>query len=204
MTNTAAAAATTAPATEKDCLCGKFEIVLNEYELENGQPEIETEGTGCNARTTRDFAPGHDAKLKSLLIKAGVQGLEVRQDRGGVVHSGDARTMAANFAFAYMVDKGIETGRAKAQARAARAAAPKAERKPSSKAASQERAAALTEKMAAKVAKAEAPATAPETVTIKLGRWEYAGVRIVNGDAHYTNKQGAEMVAVQGTYKIIG
>lgn len=209
MSKTAAAATA---AVEKACACAAYEIVLNEWTDEQDQPEIETEETGCTARTTRDFAPGHDAKLKSMLIRAGVQGLEVRHNAGGVVHSGDAATMAKGFGFYHMVVDGIKSGKAKAEAKANRAAAaPKAERKPRGKAASQERAAVLTEKMAAKTAQAEvrteapAPAAAPvaETTKVKVGRWEY-DAKIVNGDAHFTNKQGADMVAVQGTYKIIG
>lgn len=215
--NTAAA---TTPATEKDCACGAYEVVLNEWTDEQGQPEIETEETGCAARTTRDFAPGHDAKLKSMLIRAGVRGLEVRHNAGGVVRSGSAETMAKGFGFYHMVVDGIKSGKAKTEAKANRAAAPKAERKPrGSKAASQERAAALTVKMAAKTAQAEVrtevepeietpapvPAVVPAgSVKVKVGRWEYNAVIADNGDAHFTNKQNAGMVAVQGTYKIVG
>lgn len=205
MSNTAAA-----PATKKACLCSQYEIVLREWTDASGQPHVETEGTGCTATTTRDFAPGSDAKLKSLLISAGVRGLEVRYNAGGVVHSGSAETMASRFAFAYMVRKGIEAGRAKAEARNNRAAAKKPAA-PKGKKASQERAAALTEKMAAKVAVAAAPAEAPAaveapkaaTTRVKVGRWEYDAVIAANGDASFTNKAGAEMVAVAGTYKVL-
>lgn len=215
MSKTPAAAAAT-PATEKDCLCGAYEIVVEEFDTPDG-PDYTAEDTGCSARTTRDFAPGHDAKLKSLLISAGVRGLQVRHNAGGVVHMGSAEVMASGFAFSYMVAKGIETGRAKAEVRMNRAAAKKtaAPKAKTTKQASQERADALTKKMAEKIAKAaapaapvqEAPAAAPQaagTTRIKLGRWEYDAVIAANGDAAYTNKQGMAMVAVKGTYKVIG
>jgi hypothetical protein len=215
MSKTPAAAA--APATEKDCLCGAYEIVVEEFENENGEPDYTAEDTGCSARTTRDFAPGHDAKLKSLLISAGVRGLDVRHNAGGVAHMGSAEVMASGFAFSYMVAKGIETGRAKAEVRMNRAAAKKtaAPKAKTTKQASQERADALTKKMAEKIAQAaapaapvqEAPAVAPQaagTTRIKLGRWEYDAVIAANGDAAYTNKQSMAMVAVKGTYKVIG
>lgn len=209
--NTAAAAA---PATEKPCLCGQFEVILEEFENENGEPDYRSEDTGCIGMTTRQFQAGHDAKLKSLLISAGVRGLDVRHNAGGVVHMGSAETMASGFAFAHMVHKGIEAGRAKAEVRNNRAAAKKPAA-PKGKKASQDRAAALTERMAAKTAAAapaavieeivEVPAApaAPTTTRIKLGRWEYDAVIAPNGDAHYTNKQSMEMVAVKGTYKAL-
>lgn len=209
MSKTAATAATAAPATEKDCLCGAYEIVVEEFDTPDG-PDYTAEDTGCSARTTRDFAPGHDAKLKSLMISAGVRGLQVRHNGGGVVRMGSAETMAASFAFSYMVIKGIEAGRAKAEVRKNRADAKKAPKAKTTKQASQDRAAALTEKMAAKVAAPaapveEAPAAAPKAAgtRIKLGRWEYDAVIAANGDAEYINKQNMAMVAVKGTYKVI-
>jgi len=210
MSKTAAPAV--APAVEKDCLCGKYEIVVEEFENENGEPDYRSEDTGCNARTTRDFAPGHDAKLKSLLISAGARGLDVRYNGGGSATTGSAENAARGFAFAYMVIKGIEAARTKAEVRQNRAAAKKtAAPKKTTKQASQDRAAALTEKMAIKTAAAPvvtetptAPApVAPATTRIKVGRWEYDATVAANGDATFTNKAGAEMVAVAGTYKAL-
>lgn len=200
MTNTAATAK--APILNP-CLCSQFEIVTREWTDEQGQPHIETEGTGCTATTAREFAPGSDAKLKSLLIKAGVAGLEVRQNLGGVVHSGDALTMARQFAFAWMVEKGIERGRAKLAAQAERKAA-KAERpagRVSRKVAKPQAPAASTgEHVVAAIA---APAAeVPATVEIKVGRWQYLATIDAQGDAHYTNAKQVSAVAVKGTYKL--
>jgi hypothetical protein len=164
------------------------------------------------------FAPGHDAKLKSLLIQAGIAGMEVKQ---GVITT-DAATAARQFGFAPMVADGITRGLAKLAAKAEKAAAPKAPRKAAkkNKEAAAERAAALTAKMAevaGKVIVSTTPApvaepiveAAPEateapagTVQIKLGRWEYAAT-IIDGDAHYADAKGVARVALEGNYKKI-
>ncbi len=208
--------------TPKPCLCSQFEIVLREWTADSGQPEIETEGTGCTATTMREFAPGSDAKLKSLLIRAGVLGLEVRRHLGGVVHSGDAITMAREFGFAQMVVAGIERGLAKSEARktkaATRSAAPK-----TVKIKGADRAAALVERMATKAPAPKMPrevaaqvATAiatgnqtqsdrqllAGTVQIKVGRWEYPATIDTKGDARFTDKQGNAKTAVKGVYKL--
>lgn len=196
------------------CACAEFEIG-NTVELPDGTPDWEGVGTGCTQTTRRVFAPGSDAKLKSLLIKAGIQGLEVRQ--GSITT--DAVTAAKQFGFAPMVAAGIERGIAKAAAKAAKAAAPKPSRKPAKKdkAAAAERAAALTEKMAQVAGKVvvvteaapvaepivevvESAEAAGDTVQIKLGRWTYAAI-IIDGDAHYTDGKNQERVALEGNYK---
>jgi len=61
--------------------------------------------TGCERTTSRMFAPGHDAKLKSLLIRAGARGFRVR-----LVGSTQLRmptTLAARYGFAEQVERGI-------------------------------------------------------------------------------------------------
>lgn len=209
MTNTTAAAATAAPA-GNPCLCSTFEIVTREFELENGQPDYEAETTGCTSWTAREFAPGHDAKLKALLIRAGINGWAVRRNLGGMVATSDAQKAASDFAFAYMVDQGIARGRAKAAAKADRNAAkaerPKAARK--NKATTPAPAASTREHIVAAIAATETvevPAEAPavETVTVKVGRWEYQATIDAAGDAHYTSGKGAAAVAVAGTYKVV-
>ena len=200
---TTATAATATPAEAMPCMCSKYQVVLREYEV-GGQPEVETEGTGCTSTTGNEFSPGHDAKLKSLLIRAGVAGHAVRY--GSLTTSADKA--AQGFGFAHMVLAGIEKGKAKAAAKADRNAA-KAERRAAAprkgKAAP---AAASGERVVAVAAPAEAPAEAPaapaaETVRVKVGRWEYDAV-IVDGDAHYTNAKQLPAVAVKGTYKLVG
>jgi len=212
----------TAAETLNKCACSEFEIGFT-VDLEDGTPDWRGTGTGCTETTRRTFSAGGDAKLKSLLIKAGIAGMEVRQLTNGVIHSGDAQTMARQFGFAPMVADGIARGLAKAAAKAEKANAPKAARKPAAKKnkeAAAERAAALTAKMAevaGKVTVSAPPApvagpiieAAPEateapagSVQIKLGRWEYAAT-IVDGDAHYSDAKGVARVALEGNYKKI-
>ncbi|WP_328719148.1 hypothetical protein OHT52_06295 [Streptomyces sp. NBC_00247] len=93
--------------------------------------------TGCVATTTRQFAPGHDAKLKSFLIKAGAGAQEVTRTRDGIVTSGQAATMADGFKFGYMVQAGVARAKDKA-AEAAIRAERKAEERAAKKAAEDE------------------------------------------------------------------
>ena len=204
MTKTTAAAATTAAPIANPCLCSTFAAIKQHITLGNGQPDTIEEVTGCTATTAREFAPGHDAKLKALLIRAGVAGWEVRQ--GNI--TGSAEKAAAQFAFAYMVDQGIARGRAKVAAKADRNAAkaerPKAARK--TKAATPAPAASTREHIVAAIAATgavEIPAEAPATTQIKVGRWEYAAMIDAAGDAHYTNAKQVAAVAVKGTYKLV-
>jgi hypothetical protein len=199
---TAAAAATTAAPIANPCLCSTFAAIKQHITLGNGQPDTIEEVTGCTATTAREFAPGHDAKLKALLIRAGVAGWEVRQ--GNI--TGSAEKAAAQFAFAYMVDQGIARGRAKAAAKADRNAAkaerPKAARK--AKSATPAPAASADQHVVTTVAAPEPVAeAAPATTRIKVGRWEYDATIAPNGDAHYTSGKGQPAVSVQGVYKLV-
>jgi hypothetical protein len=222
MTNAATTetAAKAAP-TLNDCACSEFEIG-NTVMLDDETPDFVGKTTGCESQTRRVFAPGHDARLKSLLIEAGIADMEVRYGVGLTVTT-DAVNAARQFGFADMVAAGIQRGIAKAAAKAEKANAPKAARKPAAKKnkeAAAERAAALTAKMAevaGKVAVSETPApeaepiveAAPEateapagTVQIKLGRWVYAATIAANGDANYSDAKGVARVAVEGNYKL--
>lgn len=210
MTNTTTAAAKTAAAAAAPianaCLCSTFAVITGHLTLGNGQPDTTEETTGCDAVTAREFAPGHDAKLKALLIRAGVDGLEVRQ--GSITSS--AQKAASQFAFAWMVEKGIERGRAKAAARAEKKAA-KADRPRTGRATrkvAQAPAASTREHIVAAIAAtetAEIPAEAApavDSVQIKIGRWFYAATIDASGDAHYTNGKGVAAVAAKGIYKL--
>lgn len=199
MTNTTAAATKTA-VEPTPCLCSHYEIVVREFETPDG-PDYDAESTGCVSTTGREFAPGHDAKLKALLIDAGVRGLQVRYNGGGSATLGAAENMAAGFAFSYMVINGIERGRAKAAAKAERKAA-KADRPAKTRKAKAAAPAASTDGHVVAVV-AETPAQeAPATVQIKVGRWEYSATIDEAGDAHYNTAKGDAAVAVKGVYKL--
>lgn len=94
------------PKTQTPCQCANFSV--NTWN-ETTQEWDTTATTGCpGTLTTRDFAPGHDAKLKGFLIRAGLAHQEV-SDNQGVTASPEK--MAARFGFAHMVIAGIENGK---------------------------------------------------------------------------------------------
>ncbi|MFI1184772.1 hypothetical protein [Streptomyces californicus] len=102
-------AAQSAQAEPTACTCSQFTT-------EDGRT------TGCAAETKRLFAPGHDAKLKSFLIRMGAEGTEVIRTVDGIASPADASTHAAKFAFGHMVAAGITRAEGKAAAKAERAA----------------------------------------------------------------------------------
>lgn len=61
--------------------------------------------TGCNATTRRTFAPGHDARMKGFLIRAGREGMLIRTPEGGDDQL--PAKVAERFGFAQMVRDGI-------------------------------------------------------------------------------------------------
>lgn len=186
----------TQAATELDKVLGEHPCECQRYEIENWTGEVPegadpgdylvTTGTGCTQTTTRVFAPGHDAKLKSLLIKAGAEGANVRCDLGGMVSVANAATFAAKYDFGHMVLDGIARAEqklaAKLDKKAARAAA-----KP----------ARVTKVRASKKAK-------PTTVTIKVGRWEYeATIDETTNEAAFTSANGEARSAAAGKYTVV-
>lgn len=133
---------------------------------ENDEPQT----TGCTATTRRTFAPGHDARLKGFLIRAGIADQLVRI--GDDVNT-SPEAIAEQFGFAYMVREGIKNGKEKAAKR--------------------EFAQVIRE------VKRQAKAT-HETkrreVTCKVGRWVYEGF-ITDDPMHgpkftYTTKAGVQ------------
>ncbi|MBQ1081592.1 hypothetical protein [Nocardiopsis sp. B62] len=115
MTNTANTPAETKAApkakAENPCQCARFS------NAETG------EATGCTKTTTREFSPGHDAKLKSLALRAGAAGQQVTRMDDGIAVTTDAVKAVEGYGFAHMVASGIERAQAKARAKAERAAA---------------------------------------------------------------------------------
>lgn len=215
MPNTAKATETATP-----CECSKYDALpgdLTEAQIESGDYTIWN--TGCASTTRNLFAPGHDAKLKSFLIKHEANGNEVRRNEGGVAITTDAAGHASRYDFAHMVIAGVAKAKAKAQAKAEREAA-RAERKAA------KGAGAVSKPLAEVVAKEEAkhaaevaasrpapewddePKVAPVLedeaamntaareererglVVAKVGRWEYEGAVNENGTFTYLAKDG--------------
>jgi hypothetical protein len=124
--------------------------------------------TGCVETTKRTFAPGHDARLKGFLIRAGIAGHTVRVGADGEERS--AQAVADQFGFGYMVAEGIRKGA--------------------------ERAFRAELKAMAKAAKKAAPA--PQKVTAKVGRWEYEGTLSADGtEFSYVTRKGAEVTTTK-------
>lgn len=87
------------------CSCSKYSV--NEWD-EAKQDWNTKATTGCRGvLTARTFAPGHDAKLKGFLIRAGIAGDEVSDDQGITAH---AFAMAARYGFEVMVRQGVVGG----------------------------------------------------------------------------------------------
>ncbi|MCG3044018.1 hypothetical protein L7D48_26150 [Streptomyces sp. S1A] len=56
------------------CTWGSYSYLVLIHEGAKGDKVWQRKATGCADTTQRTFAAGHDAKLKSLLIAAGVGG----------------------------------------------------------------------------------------------------------------------------------
>ena len=102
------AAQAAAAKSTRECQCGNF------ANAETG------ERIDCEAATARNFAPGHDAKLKSFLIRTGAAGDLVRQL--GVADAITAVQAANLYGFGNLVSAGIIKAAEKAEARANRPA----------------------------------------------------------------------------------
>lgn len=158
----------------------------------------ETLATGCTEVTPRTFRPGHDAKLKSLLIQVGSAGNQVTRTEGDQAEEMDALHAAELFGFRDLVEKSIDAAKAKEDARRAKAE----ERAAKKREAEEKKAAAKAErerKAAQKKAHAEAVAKAaedrkgqPGPATAKVGRNTVDGEILADGTFKY--KKGDEEV----------
>jgi hypothetical protein len=102
------------------CECSKYEAQIAEQLTEENlaSGNYDTFSTGCIATTKREFAPGHDAKLKSFLIEHGAQGHSIKFG----IQVATAEEFAKQYTFGYMILEGIEKAKAKLEAKAERAA----------------------------------------------------------------------------------
>lgn len=199
------------------CECANYSILRWNETSEDWDTVATTRCPGT--LTTRTFAPGHDAKLKGFLIRAGVAAEEVSDNQGVTANP---IAMAARYGFEQMVRKGIAGGLIKRETKKLK----KGERSELAEAA-QERVDALTHdgnsarksrELAALVAAEEAkhaaeqaaqakPLPEPEwgddaaqataareererdMVKAKVGRWEYEGT-VEDGTFTYSNSKG--------------
>jgi len=148
--------------------------------------------TGCDESTVRTFKPGHDAKLKSLLIKVGAAGGQVTKIQDGETSEMDPLHAAEEFGFRSLVEKSVDAAKAKQEARDARAKE-REEKKAKADQAKQEARAARERKIAQKKAHADAVAKAaeeakktPGPAKVKIGRSTVEGEILNDGTFKYT------------------
>lgn len=92
------------------CACGSYAFEVLIHENLGGDKVWQQKTTGCAATTQSTFAPGHDAKLKSLIIAAGVGGHQVRQTTRDTVVAKDALRVAADLGWEDLVREAIAKG----------------------------------------------------------------------------------------------
>jgi hypothetical protein len=159
-----------------------------------------TLSTGCTEVTPRTFRPGHDAKLKSLLIQVGAAGNQVTKSNANdpSTEEIDPLYAAEEFGFRNLVEKSINSAKAKAEERDAKAQERQAKKDAAAKA--KEEAKAKREKAAeAKKAHAKAVEQAaedakgkPGPAKAKVGRTTVDGEILADGTFKY--KKGDEEV----------
>ncbi|WP_203593645.1 hypothetical protein [Streptomyces sp. SID9124] len=92
------------------CVCGSYSFEVLMRDDPSGDKVWQLKATGCAATTQSKFAPGHDAKLKSLIIQAGVGGHPVRRVVRDTVVSKDALRVAADLGWEDLVRDAIARG----------------------------------------------------------------------------------------------
>ncbi|MEV5441218.1 hypothetical protein AB0N23_01460 [Streptomyces sp. NPDC052644] len=89
------------------CVCGSYSYEVLIHENADGDKVWQQKATGCAETTQRTFASGHDAKLKSLLVAAGVGGHRVRKVHYDTVTVKDALRVAADLGWEDLVREAI-------------------------------------------------------------------------------------------------
>lgn len=157
--------------------------------------------TGCTAETVRTFGPGHDAKLKSLLIKVAIAGGEVTKTVNGESSQLSAIHAAEEYGFRPQVEKGLAVHTAKVT-KSTDAAAARAAKKAEKDAAKAEAKAKREADKAAKKAQADALQAATDKAnadkvagpaTAKVGSQKYDGEILADGTFRYTNATGEQV-----------
>lgn len=145
----------------------------------DGWPEGTQVYGPCDAVTKNRFAPGHDAKLKGLLIKLYRAGTEYHYLDGGLLISTDPMNHAQQYGWGHFLEASKQA----------------AERKPPKVKASKNRVA-----IPRKVPR-ERLSPVPPKGTVKIGRWVYPCVVDVEASDNealvviYTKKDGTQTTA---------
>lgn len=160
----------------------------------------ETLATGCTESTVRTFKPGHDAKLKSILIKTAVAGNQAtKTNEDGSTSEVDPLHAAEDFGFRALVEKSVDSAKAKQEVRDAKAAERQAKKDERERAKAEAKAKREAE---AKRKKAHAEAVEqaaedrkgqPGPATAKVGRQKFDGEILADGTFKYSNAKGEEV-----------
>ncbi|MGW0854734.1 hypothetical protein [Streptomyces sp. NPDC002690] len=89
--------------TAKPCECSSYSLLVLVHENTQGDKVWQQTTTDCTATTKRTFAPGHDSKLKSLLLQARDGGRQIRRTSGTTVVDRDAARVAADLGWEDLV-----------------------------------------------------------------------------------------------------
>lgn len=220
-TDTSPMAATAAAETAKQRKPKTFCACLSQvaYRVTHDDlPETDPEGfveydvyETCGGETEREFLPGHDAKLKSVLIKRHLDDDDFAylSHEGGVLIHVSARKYAAQRGWEKFLDAAKARQNAKIAASDARAVA-RAEAKANKpvKATKAEKDAAAAKRRQEHVAKAAEPKAGFHPIRFKIGRWEYDG-NVESEDVNeltvsYSNKKGQVVTSTIRRTQVIG
>jgi hypothetical protein len=200
------------------CECGKWIAT-------SGEDDTQILATACGATTRKTFAPGHDARLKGLLIDAGACGYMVKRIDEPVAI--DPVRAAGRFGFGHMVDTGITNRIAKTNAKIDRDNARRARKallggtpglaaipaapvigsdpEPDGQDDAAIEADALEEVLEAAFGPetpAEAPADARIGRKIRVGRWTYmVESAYSDGAVAYIDRSGESRVVAEGKFR---
>jgi len=177
---------------------------------------VDGEPSGCTRVTKRTFAPGHDAQLKSRMIKAEVAGSKV-------AWVADPKTavsvyeVAGEHGFGHQVRDGVVRAQRLQQEKADRKAARDTVREANRATREAAKAEAAAKRQAEREAKAEALAqrvadkanklvagSSPKLVQAKVGRWIYEGTVGKDGSFSFRTKSGEAKTRAKGTYELLG
>lgn len=164
--------------------------------------------TGCEGKTVRTFLPGHDAKLKSLILKTAIAGKSVSKKTDTGTEQMEPLHAAEDFGFRSLIEKSLSTHNAKqevrdakAQERASKKAATEA-KKAEAKAKREQAAEAKKAHAKAVEEAAEAAKGKPGPATAKIGRNKFDGQILNDGTFKYANAKGEEVETTDYTVVI--
>lgn len=164
--------------------------------------------TGCTEETIRTFKPGHDAKLKSLILDTAKAGNQVTKTEDGESVEIDPLHAAEDFGFRSLVEKSLEGHQAKqavkdakAKERADKKAATEAKK---AEAKAKREADAAAKKLHAKAVEdaAEARKSQPGPATAKVGRNKFDGEILADGTFKYADAKGEDVETSEYTVVI--